>query len=76
MSWGWSSRRGDVRVGDVPAVLVRCEDCGHTKRMAAPKSHAEYAVGALRERMVCSACQAIGAHGRNLDVVPVLRIAS
>lgn len=72
MSMGWS---GEVPLADIPALQIRCECCGHIKRMQGRDLRAIAAKGILtvqqlKPKLRCSQCDQ-----RDMYLLPILRAA-
>lgn len=75
MSVGWSEAAPVPGLGEIAALQIRCECCGHTRRLEGRdlRSLAEKGYATpfqLKPRLVCSQCKQ-----KDFDLMPVLRLA-
>jgi hypothetical protein len=78
MSLAWSDSKAPLpRLSQIAALNVRCDDCGRTSRLErqALDGLPDYCLSELRKKLLCSHCREMGALGKNVAAMPILRRA-
>lgn len=78
MSMAWSNSRAPLpRVSQMAALKIQCEDCGHTVRLERQAFYEwpDYCLSELKSKLLCSRCRKLGAPGKNVLAMPILRRA-
>lgn len=78
MSMAWSNSRAPLpRVSQMAALNIRCDDCGHATRLERQAffEWPDYCLSELRRKLSCSHCRKLGAPGKNVVAMPILRRA-